>query len=384
MKVRPYKRGNRTGWEVDISVTLPNGKRLRERKRAPVSSKSAARRWGEERERLLFSNRGRKPKKEVPTIEAFLERFIDGHCRANKHKPSGIHSRERAFHNYIIPRLGKRKLDRVTAEDIAQLKGAMQDYKPATVNNTLSALNVMLKCAAEWGVIDEHPVRIKLLKAQKARRRFYDFDEYQWLIDASIKVDKRVLAIVLLGGDAGLRRGEIIGLEQSDIDFRRHQLTVRRSVWKGHETDTKGLAERVVPMTKRLEAALRDIRHLRGERLLYTDAGLHITAKVVKNWMARAQRRAQLKPSGEVHILRHTFCSHLAMRGATPIQIQRLAGHKDLQTTMGYMHLAEGETRRAIDLLEGEQPIFEAANASQNGEILETQAGPKTNLSVIQ
>jgi len=42
-----------------------------------------------------------------------------------------------------------------------------------------------------------------------------------------------------------------------------------------------------------------------------------------------------------VHILRHTFCSHLAMRGAAPRSIQALAGHSELGTTLRYMHLSE-------------------------------------------
>lgn len=58
--------------------------------------------------------------------------------------------------------------------------------------------------------------------------------------------------------------------------------------------------------------------------------------------MGKAQKRAGLKASGALHILRHTFCSHLAMKGAPALSIQRLAGHKNLQTTLGYMHLASG------------------------------------------
>jgi len=44
--------------------------------------------------------------------------------------------------------------------------------------------------------------------------------------------------------------------------------------------------------------------------------------------------------SRSVHILRHTFCSHLAMRGAPARAIQELAGHQDLDTTQRYMHLS--------------------------------------------
>jgi site-specific recombinase XerD len=52
--------------------------------------------------------------------------------------------------------------------------------------------------------------------------------------------------------------------------------------------------------------------------------------------MRRVAFSAKVKPG--VHILRHTFCSHLAMRGAPARAIQELAGHQDLATTQRYMH----------------------------------------------
>jgi integrase len=67
--------------------------------------------------------------------------------------------------------------------------------------------------------------------------------------------------------------------------------------------------------------------------------------------MRRAARRANVKPG--VHILRHTFCSHLAMRGAPARAIQELAGHQDLQTTQRYMHLSPAALDAAIRLLDG-------------------------------
>ena len=53
-----------------------------------------------------------------------------------------------------------------------------------------------------------------------------------------------------------------------------------------------------------------------------------------------------------VHILRHTFCSHLAMKGAPARAIQELAGHQDLGTTQRYMHLSPSAIERAIRLLD--------------------------------
>src|SRR5262252_8954912 len=112
--IRPYRRG---GWEADIRVITPDGARhVRERKRAPVSSRSAATRWAEGRERILFQRLMDPPKeptapKEVPTLEEFAPRFLDGHARANRQKPSSIAAKEVIIRVHLVPPLGKYRLD---------------------------------------------------------------------------------------------------------------------------------------------------------------------------------------------------------------------------------------------------------------------------------
>jgi site-specific recombinase XerD len=71
----------------------------------------------------------------------------------------------------------------------------------------------------------------------------------------------------------------------------------------------------------------------------------------------RAARRAQIGQKG-VHRLRHTFCSHLARRGAPARAIQELAGHQDLSTTQRYMHLSPAAIEGAIRLLEQPNPVM--------------------------
>jgi site-specific recombinase XerD len=99
------------------------------------------------------------------------------------------------------------------------------------------------------------------------------------------------------------------------------------------------------------KAALAQHRHLRGDRVLTSDDGSPVAGHTLHDWVERAQRRAGLAATGNMHILRHTFCSHLAMRGAPPKAIQDLAGHQHLSITMRYMHLSPSERERAIGLL---------------------------------
>ena len=82
---------------------------------------------------------------------------------------------------------------------------------------------------------------------------------------------------------------------------------------------------------------------------------------------------------GGVHILRHTFCSHLAMRGAPARAIQELAGHADLTMTQRYMHLSPAALDSAIRLFE--QP----AGPTRSGcDVVEATNGPKNFGNMVE
>jgi hypothetical protein len=177
--LRPYRSG---GWEVDITIRLPDGSQYRERKRAARFSKSAAHRWAEDRERYLLQHGPPTANKEVPTLEAFAPRFVDGHARANRHKPSGIASIESILRWHLVPTLGPKRLDAITNEQVQRLKLALSKRAPKTVNNVLTVLSTLLKKAVEWGELERLPCVIKLLPNPKKTMGFHDFDQYERLL----------------------------------------------------------------------------------------------------------------------------------------------------------------------------------------------------------
>ena len=355
--IRPYRRG---GWEVDVRIRLNDGSQLRERRKSPVATKSGARRWGQARERELLTKEPPRLLEEVPTLSQFAPRYLNGHVRANRFKPSGQAAQESILRVHLIPRLGAKKLDAIRNEDVQWLKGKLNDKAVKTVNNVLSVLSRLLKSAVEWDVIDRMPCKVRLLPVTPTEAAFHDFDEYDRLVEAARVTDRRSHAIVLLGGEAGLRCGEMMALLWTDVDFSTRQLHVARSDWKGHVTAPKSGRPRRVPMTARLQEALHTLRHLRGPRVLCEADGSSLTQKVVQNLVRAAASRANLSNTG-VHVLRHTFCSHLSMRGAPVRAIQVAAGHANLSTTERYMHLSPAALEEAIRLLEGPKtpPVLE-------------------------
>jgi site-specific recombinase XerD len=98
------------------------------------------------------------------------------------------------------------------------------------------------------------------------------------------------------------------------------------------------------------EALATDARRPRRER--------RTARKLHAQIMRRVARRAGVQKG--VHILRHTFCSHLAMRVHRP-------GHRDLGTTQRYMHLSPAALEAAIRLLERGEPVSRGANGEAAG-----------------
>jgi integrase len=203
------------------------------------------------------------------------------------------------------------------------------------VNNVLTVLSNVLRVAVKWKLISTMPCAIEFYKVSNLVPEFYEFEDYQRLVQAAGKIDTRTLVAVLLGGDAGLRRGEIVALRRTDVDLRRRQLKVEVNDWKGIVDSPKGGRGRVVPMTEALFEAMTKNRHLRGDRVLTFDDGSPVPGHALRDWVERAQRRAGLAATGNMHILRHTFCSHLAMRGAPAKAIQDLAGHSTSRRRCG-------------------------------------------------
>jgi len=339
VKIRQYNKRGKSGWEVDIVLRMPDGEVLRERVKAPVSSKSGAKYWGERREAELLRN-GKPQKREVATLEQFVPRFLEGYVQANRQKPSAVNGTQSILRKHLLPMFGKKRLDQIDDEDIQRLKGKLRNRSVKTVNNVLTVLSTILKVAAKWKVTERMHAQIESLKVPPPGFSFYEFDEYEALVETAERCGPEVLIAVLLGGDAGLRMGEMIALEQSDLDFRRRLLTVSRSDWHGQVTSLKGGRSRQVPMTEKLAAALSAHRHLRGPRVLYRQSGEPLSQQTLRTWLSTAQKRAGLPVKGALHMLRRTFCSHLAMRNAPPLAIQQLAGHTSLRTTLRYMHLS--------------------------------------------
>jgi integrase len=349
--VRFHKSG---AWEYDIQVRLPDGRQHRERRRSRLN-KTATREYAERRAADLMMNGLPEQVSEVPTFAEFAPQYL-AKARADRLKASTMTTYRQHVDEHLVPLLGNRRLDAISKRDEVRLKTALAGLKPATVDNVLQTLRRVLRVGVELGVIDRVPLQIEMVRTSRqrksGRRAFLDFEAYLKIVAAAKRVGWQAHLIVLMGGDAGMRGGEIRGLEWVDVDLDRRQIEVRQAEVRGEITTPKSGTARTVGMTKALWEALTRYRHLRGDRVVCEDDGRPVTKRVVERCWERVLRAAQVRKMGGLHVLRHTFCSHLAMRGVPARTIQALAGHANLQETERYMHLSPAAIEDGIRALD--------------------------------
>jgi integrase len=329
-----------------------------------VRELARTRRGAERREREIINamelGTWKQPREEVIeqkkplTLNDFADEFIETYAKVNN-KPSEITSKEGILRRYLKPSLGSLNLEQIKVRQIETLKAALlsRPLSPKTVNNVLVVLGKVLRYAEEIEILDTVP-RIRMLRAPKPDFDFLTFDETDRLLEAA-EVNPECYGMIFFALRTGVRYGELCELRWFDIDLRNGRVVVRRSYYLGEVTAPKGGKAREIPLSPQLVELLQRRRHLKSELVFCKDSGSWHRYFESHNALKSVCRLANLRPIGW-HVLRHTFASHLAMKGVPLKTIQELLGHATIEMTMRYAHLSPEVKRDAVILLDSPAP----------------------------
>jgi len=149
---------------------------------------------------------------------------------------------------------------------------------------------------------------------------------------------------------AGLRVSEVVALQIGHVDSERMVIRIERG---------KGSRDRYALLTERLLAELRAYwRIARPAPWLFPGQRpeRHVTIRTALRVFVRAKRRAGITKRGGIHGLRHAFATHLIEAGVDLHTVQCLLGHRHIETTTRYLHLAPQALARRGALCETEPP----------------------------
>ena len=170
-------------------------------------------------------------------------------------------------------------------------------------------------------------------------------EQYARLLTAAKTEGPDWYAAVCLAGEAGLRSGEVKALRwREDVDLIAKTITANQQTCHGETTTPKGRTRRTIPMTSTLEQALKRLETVREGFVVRSFDGSAKRDGQTCHAIERICRRAGL-PVRYWHTLRHSYGTHAAMFGVNPWRLQAWLGHKRIDETMLYVHVAENHRR---------------------------------------
>lgn len=355
---------------VDFYVRLPGRKPRRIQRKSPVQTKKGAAAF----ERELLEREYRLAGKDERSFADFVKVEFKAYARANN-SPAEIDRKKKALEGHLLPFFGTMYLRDIGARDVEAYKadkmGADIPEKdrlaPKTVANHLSVLRRALALALEYGELETMPV-VKMPKVPQQDFSFLTFEEAEAFTDAA---DPEWRCMFVLALRTGLRIGELRALRWEDVDMDRGLVRVRQNATIGGKLKApKNDRFREVPLSDSARNALRaHPRHLKSAFVFCQRDGSMLLEHHCKHPCKRASKRAKLGHVVYWHTLRHSFASHLAMRGVPMRTIQELLGHGSLAMTSRYAHLSPSVPRDAVRMLDrvGDQLGIETVGQRRGG-----------------
>jgi integrase len=305
----------------------------------------------EAKQLLAAAARGQDPAEErhvalrAPTVAELAALYLERHAKPRK-KTAGAD--ESMLRRYILPAFGTKKVEAITAGDVARLHHALGD-KPLAANRVLALISVMFNLAESWGLRApaSNPCRHLKRYPERKRERFLGAEEVQRLGAALVEAQgvehPSALAAIRLLLLTGARKSEILTLQWEHVDLERYALRL---------PDSKTGAK-VIALGAAAAALLARLDRCEGNPYVCwgNSPGGHFIG--LHHVWQRIRRRAALLEV-RVHDMRHSFASFGAAAGLGLPVLGALLGHKQPVTTARYAHLANDPLRAAADRITSE------------------------------
>ena len=217
-----------------------------------------------------------------------------------------------------------------------------------SINRRLSALRSFYRFALARKLVDKDPVHgVTGPKKGRPLPQFLKENEMDRLLDAESWMDSfedvRDRMVIMTFYETGVRLSELIGLDDSMVDFSNRQLKVTG----------KRNKQRVIPFGEELLATLRDYMkcrneevNLQSEALFVIAKGQRMTSSQVREGVKRNLSKVCTLKKRTPHVLRHTFATAMLNNKAGIESVKKLLGHESLSTTEIYTHTTFEQLKR--------------------------------------
>lgn len=333
-------------------ITLPNGKRLGHR-----GTQAECRAWLLEQRKAVKDNNYVTDK--TGTMATLIERYFRDVAPLTL-QPRTVSIYYYATKKNILPELGSIKVSKLRAEQLQAFysKKLAEGLSERYVLNLHNRVYTFLKVAKKWGMVSRNVAKDAIPPKPKDKKVTVLTVEQAHIFLDGVRED-RLYPLYVCALVMGLREGELLALEWSDVDFINRRLKVNKSqqyiTGKGISTKTPKTETSVrdIPMPDLAYEALIEHRQdtMGTGRLFTTSKGTPFFPRNILKYFQRELERLGL-PKIPFHNLRHSCASFHLAAGTSPKFVQELLGHTTVAFTLRkYSHLLPGVAEEAVEKL---------------------------------
>ena len=314
-------------YDLDLTLGGRNGKRIREK---GFETKEMAKAREAELNHFYYSD---TVGSNIQTLSDFIQLWykLHGHTLKDKYRIGRLNS--------ICAALGNPNISEFNAAMFADYRiKRLKEVTSSTVNHETRYLKAVFNEMSRLGYFhSENPLsQIRAFKERQTELSYLDDFQIRLLLDQCAKsTNKFLLVVVKICLSTGCRFGEAEYLLRSEL---------RNDGYPSIRfTDTKNGKNRTVPISKDLMIEIKQSQKNSSSRRLFDDCRSAFKYSMKKTGIEL--------PAGQMtHILRHTFASHVVMKGGDIVALQRTLGHTDIKMTMRYSHLSPEYLSQVLEL----------------------------------
>jgi integrase len=257
--------------------------------------------------------------------------------------------------NHVFPVFGSKKFSKIRKPEIREfITSKRKEYEPATIRNILAPVRGMYNQAIEDGEAIGNPAA-KFGKQNRGKQKTiinpYSKEEVSLFLQKALQLAPEKYPLYLCAVRTGMRRGELITLKRSDIDFKNRLIHVQRTLSRKVVKVPKGGRTRLVDMSAQLAAVLSELPE-KGEYLFKSTTETQLEPSNLSKSF-----RSFLEDSGlrriRFHDLRHTFATLHIKNNQSLVYVRDQLGHSSIKVTADlYGHLIAGQNQSAANLLD--------------------------------
>lgn len=267
--------------------------------------------------------KGADPQETMPGETGFMsavDTFIETHCRRNN-RASTLYETERLLRSVFVPRWKARPLDTIKRADIvAVLDRLISANTPSAANHAFAAVRKFFNWCVERGQLEVSPCNgLRLPAKPSSRDRVLTDKELVRLWQAAQSVGYPFGTIFQVLALTGQRRGEVIGMEWSELDF-------KKGIWTLPGSRTKNSETHMLPLTPAVIALLETVPR-RSPRLVFPARGLPDSPYSGTSKGKRELDAVAALHDWTLHDLRRTAATGMARLGVLPHLVERILNH---------------------------------------------------------